>query len=44
VITPHAASPTAITLAAMRSRIIENVRRFAEDELLVGTIDARQGF
>jgi phosphoglycerate dehydrogenase-like enzyme len=44
VITPHAASPTAITIPAMRARIIENVRRFAENRPLVGTIDAHAGY
>jgi phosphoglycerate dehydrogenase-like enzyme len=44
VITPHAASPTAMTLPAIRARIIENVRRFGAHQPLIGTIDADTGY
>jgi phosphoglycerate dehydrogenase-like enzyme len=44
VITPHIASNTEATLPAVGARIVENVRRFAAGEPLVGTIDADAGY
>jgi phosphoglycerate dehydrogenase-like enzyme len=44
VITPHAASPTAMTVPAIRSRIVENVRRLAAHQPLVGTINTDAGY
>ena len=44
VITPHGASPIAMTIPAMQARIVENVRRFAAQQPLVGVIDVRAGY
>jgi phosphoglycerate dehydrogenase-like enzyme len=44
VITPHTASNTEATLPAVGARIVENVRRFAAGEPLLGTVDAEAGY
>jgi phosphoglycerate dehydrogenase-like enzyme len=44
LITPHTANTEAMAIPLLRSRIIENVRRFAAGEELVGPVDPEAGY
>lgn len=44
LITPHTANTFEMAVGAMKQRIVENVRRFAAGEPLVGTVDPRLGY
>lgn len=44
VITPHVANPKPVRRARLAERVEENVRRFARDEPLLGTVEPRLGY
>jgi phosphoglycerate dehydrogenase-like enzyme len=44
IITPHTANTFEMAVPAMKARIVENVRRFAKGEPLVGTVDPTLGY
>jgi phosphoglycerate dehydrogenase-like enzyme len=44
LITPHTADTPETTVPLLGARITENVRRFAEDEELIGLVDRETGY
>ena len=44
IVTPHVADTEAMTVPLFAERIRRNVRRFADDEELIGPIDADAGY
>jgi phosphoglycerate dehydrogenase-like enzyme len=44
LITPHTANTEAMAMPLLRARIVENLRRFARGEELLGLVDPEAGF